>query len=101
MPMRLERLLDTEDERAARRLIEQAGTIVTGLYGDMPESFAAQLFARAAPELAALAEEAWAFLKERRPGSAKARFESRPGPIGAEHIKTVSIIEIVNDDMPF
>ncbi|HEV3396346.1 MAG TPA: NAD-glutamate dehydrogenase domain-containing protein, partial [Xanthobacteraceae bacterium] len=108
--MRLERLLDTEDERAARRLIEQAGTIVTGLYGDMPESFAAQLFARAAPEdlvryepreLAALAEEAWAFLKEHRPGAAKIRFESRPGPIGAEHIKTVSVIEIVNDDMPF
>jgi glutamate dehydrogenase len=108
--MRLERLLDTEDERAARRLIEQAGTIVTGLYGDMPESFAAQLFARAAPEdltryepreLAALAEEAWAFLKERRPGTGKVRFESRPGPIGAEQIKTVSIIEIVNDDMPF
>jgi glutamate dehydrogenase len=108
--MRLERLLDTEDERAARRLIDQAGTIVTGLYGDMPESFAAQLFARAAPEdlmryepreLAALAEEAWAFLKERRPGTSKVRFDSRPGPIGAEHIKTVSIVEIVNDDMPF
>jgi glutamate dehydrogenase len=108
--MRLERLLDTEDERAARRLIEQAGTIVTGLYGDMPESFTAQLFARAAPEdltryepreLAALAEEAWAFLKERKSGGAKVRFESRPGPIGAERIKTVSIIEIVNDDMPF
>src|SRR6201982_1998302 len=108
--MRLERLLDTEDERAARRLIDQAGTIVTGLYGDMPESFTAQLFARAAPEdltryepreLAALAEEAWAFLKERKPGAAKVRFESRPGPIGAEHIRTVSIIEIVNDDMPF
>jgi glutamate dehydrogenase len=108
--MRLERLLDTEDERAARRLIEQAGTIVTGLYGDMPESFTAQLFARAAPEdltryepreLAALAEEAWALLKERKPGTPKVRLESRPGPIGAEHIKTVSIIEIVNDDMPF
>jgi glutamate dehydrogenase len=108
--MRLERLLDTEDERAARRLIEQAGTIVTGLYGDMPESFTAQLFARAAPEdltryepreLAALAEEAWAFLKERKPGTPKVRLESRPGPIGAEHIKTVSIVEIVNDDMPF
>src|SRR6202047_319647 len=108
--MRLERLLDTEDERAARRLIEQAGTIVTGLYGDMPESCTAQLFARAAPEdltryepreLAALAEEAWCFLKERKPGTPKVRLESRPGPIGAEHIKTVSIIEIVNDDMPF
>src|SRR6202011_3528266 len=52
-------------------------------------------------ELAALAEEAWAFLKERKPGTPKVRLESRPGPIGAEHIKTVSIVEIVNDDMPF
>src|SRR6266571_2971082 len=108
--MPIERLLDTDEERAARRLIEQAGTILTGLYGDMPESFAAQLFARAAPEdlvryepreLAALAEEAWGFLKERKPGIPKIRFDTRDGPIGAERIKAVSIIEIVNDDMPF
>src|ERR1700726_730242 len=103
-------VLDTEEARGARRMIEQAGTILTGLHGDMPESFTAQLFARAAPEdltryepreLAALAEEAWAFVKERKLGPPKVRLESRPGPIGAEHIKTVSIVEIVNDDMPF
>src|SRR5262249_23141200 len=108
--MLIERSLDTDEERAARRLIEQAGTILTGLYGDMPENFAGQLFARAAPEdlagyarreLAGLAEEGWGFLKERKPGAPKVRFDSRDGPIGAERIKTVSIIEIVNDDMPF
>src|SRR5207253_9062072 len=84
--MALEGLLDSEHHRAARRLIEQAGTILTGLHGDMPESFAAQMFARAAPEdlaryepreVAALAEEAWLFLKERPPGTAKVRMQSR------------------------
>src|SRR6266567_4432192 len=43
-------LLDSEDERARRRLIQQAGLILTGLHGDMPESFVSQLLARAAPE---------------------------------------------------
>ena len=108
--MALEGLLDTEHERAARRLIEQAGTILTGLHGDMPEGFAAQIFARAAPEdlaryepreVAALAEEAWLFLKERPPGTAKVRMQSRGGPIGSERLRTVSILEIVNDNMPF
>ena len=88
----------------------QVGTILTGLHGDMPERFAGMLFARAAPEdlvryeareLAALAEDAWLFLKERKPGTSKVRLDTREGPIGAERVKTVSIIEIVNDDMPF
>jgi len=105
-----EAVLDTEEARGARRLIEQAGTILTGLHGDMPESFAAQLFARAAPEdlvryepreLAALAEDGWRFLKERKPGAPAVRLDSRAGPIGADRIKAVSIVEIVNDDMPF
>ena len=52
-------------------------------------------------ELAELAEAAWQFLAQRKPGAPKIRFESRAGPIGAERISTVSVIEIVNDDMPF
>src|SRR5262249_22423795 len=100
----------TEDERAGRRLIEQMGTILTGLRDDMPDGFAAALFGHAATEdllayeareLAALAEEAWAFLLDRKPGAPKSRFESRAGPLGAERIKDVSVLEIVNDDMPF
>ena len=108
--MALEGLLDTDQERAGRRLIQQAGTILTGLRGDMPENFAAQLFARASPEdvlrceareLASLAEDAWLFLKQRSPSTAKVRCESRSGPIGAERIKAVTILEVVNDNMPF
>ena len=96
-------------ENAARRLIEQAGIILKGLR-DVPESFAPLLFARASPEdigryepreLADLAEAAWLFLQDRRPRAPKIRFEARNGPIGAEAIKTVSIIELINDDMPF
>src|SRR5437016_3460030 len=108
--MSVEALLDTDEERTARRLVAQVGTILTGLHGDMPERFAAQLFARAAPEdlvhyeareLAALAEDAWLFLKERKPGTSRVRLDAREGPIGAEHIKSVSVLELVNDDMPF
>ena len=99
-----------DEERVARRLIEQAGTILKGLRGDMPESFAAVLFAGATPEdlvryepreLAELAESAWLFLHERKLGVPKIRFDSRSGPIGAESIKSVAIIEILNTDMPF
>ena len=79
----------SDEERAARRLIEQAGNILKGLRGDMPESFAALLFAGVsaedlvryeARELAELAEAAWLFLQERKPGTPKIRFEFPPGP---------------------
>src|SRR5579864_4757519 len=108
--MAIEGLLDTDEDRAGRRLLHQAGTILTGLHGDMPNNFAQQLFARATPEdlvryeareLASFAKSAWLFLKERRPDAAKVRCESRSGPIGAQHIKAVSVIEILNDNMPF
>ncbi|HKG99457.1 MAG TPA: hypothetical protein VKB08_01865, partial [Bradyrhizobium sp.] len=75
----------SDDERAARRLIEQAGTILKGLRGDMPESFAPLMYAGASPEdlvryeareLADMAEAAWLFLQERKPGASKIRFDS-------------------------
>jgi glutamate dehydrogenase len=99
-----------DEEYAAKRLVEQAGTILKGLRGDMPESFTPLLFARVSPEdlvryeareLADLAEAAWLFLQQRTAGVPKIRLESRPGPIGAERIKTVSVLEIINTDMPF
>ena len=76
---------------------------------DVPDDFVALLFGRAAPEdlvgydageLAALAREAWAFLATRKPGTPKIRFE-QPNAADGEHLKSISVIEIVNDDMPF
>ena len=56
-----------------------------------------------AGELAALAREAWAFLAVRKPGAPKIRFEQPADDkaSGGEHLKSISVIEIVNDDMPF
>ncbi len=99
----------SDEDRAARRLVEQTVGIVRGLR-DIPSSFPPLLFARVSPEdlvryepreLAELAEAAWVFLQDRRPGAPRIRLESRGGPIGAARIKTVSVIEIINDDMPF
>ena len=100
----------SDEERAARRLIEQAGTILKGSRGGIPDSFAAVMFAGVTPEdlvryeareIADLAEAAWLFLQERKAATAKVRFEARPGPMGADRVKTVSIIEVLNTDMPF
>src|SRR5438105_14102246 len=55
----------------------------------------------AARELAELAAEAWALMLVRKPGTANVRFNS-PDDAGAHpRLKTVSVLEIVNDDMPF
>src|SRR5262249_61404454 len=97
----LEALLDTEQERAARRLLEHAGTILRGRRGDMPEGFAALVFARAAPEdlaryepreIAALAEDDLLFLKERSPGTAKVRRGAARRAAGRGQIVKIVII---------
>jgi glutamate dehydrogenase len=100
----------SDEDRAVRRLIEQAGIIIKSARGDLPESFPPLMFAGVPPEdlvryeareLAELAEAAWQFLQQRKSGAPKIRFESRPGPMGAERVRSVSIIEMINNDMPF
>src|SRR5437868_7553888 len=100
----------SDEDRAVRRLIEQAQIIIKSSRGDVPDSFLALMFAgvpgedlaRYEPrEIAELAEAAWQFLQQRKAGAPKIRFESRPGPMGAERIRAVSIIEMINSDMPF
>ncbi len=100
--------LGTEEEQAALRLIEDA----SGLLDDdqVPDSFVARLFEHAAPEdlvgyaaeeLASLAAEAWANFRVRKPGTPSIRFAAPAVPPGGERLKGISVIEIVNDDMPF
>ena len=95
------------EERAARARIGAAGKLLRTDKGGAPDDFATLLFGHAAPEdlvgyepaqLAALAREAWTFLAVRKPGAAKVRIES---PKAGESLKSISVIEIVNDDMPF
>ncbi|QIB33268.1 NAD-glutamate dehydrogenase [Ancylobacter pratisalsi] len=108
--MGVEGFLATEDERAARQLVEQADLILQATDGEVPPHFAGRLFGRAvaedvrlytAHELANLAGRAYAHLKARRPGGFDIRVEP-PAPVsGGDRLSRVSVVEIVNDDMPF
>ncbi len=99
----------SEHENAARAVIAQAGAELSARRADMPASFVAQLYGRVVPEdvlcyaaadLAALAERAFDFLKDRPPGAPKIRCETVTLKESGGR-KSVSVIEIVNDDMPF
>ncbi len=99
----------SEQEGAARAALEQAGLALSRSRNDIPASFAAQLYARAVPEdvvayavadLADLAERAYEFLAERQPGATKIRCETVRLKASGER-KSISVIEIVHDDMPF
>src|SRR3954447_17752697 len=99
---------DRED-RAARARIDAAAKLLRGGKSDVPDDFVALLFGRGAPEdlvtyeaaeLAALARDAWAFVATRKAAAPKIRFE-QPKAADGERLKSISVIEIVNDDMPF
>src|SRR5262245_25632398 len=73
------------------------------------ETFATLLSSRVAPEdlvvhqpreLSALAASAWEFLSTRTPGKPKIRI-SQPPQTASPAMRSISVIEIVNDDMPF
>jgi glutamate dehydrogenase len=100
---------ETSDGAAeAALLLAMAEALLGAGQSKIPKEFAGPLFARAVPEdlvrcdareVVALAEAAWSFLADRQPGAPKIRFE-QPGFAG-ERLRQVSVLEIVNDDMPF
>jgi glutamate dehydrogenase len=106
--MSVEGFLGTDEERSVQRLIGQAASMLDG--ERTPRDFVVRLFAHAAPEdvigyspaeLASLAEESWEFLAVRKPGAPKIRFAAPQVPPDGARLKGTSVIEIVNDDMPF
>src|SRR5262245_58393127 len=109
--MGIEAVIGNADDRAARALIDQACALTGKDTGNRapPPDFARRLFERVAPEdlaryspqeLAHLAAGTWDFLAVRPPGGPKLRFTSPPKWLG-ERLKQISIVEIINDDMPF
>jgi glutamate dehydrogenase len=97
----------SEDEDAARQLLGDADVILRGRVADAPCDFVAQVFAGAAPEdlvhyhaseIAEIAESTWRFLDERRLQTPKIRVRTPPD---GQRLNNVSIVEILNDDMPF
>jgi len=99
----------SDEEAAARAVIEQAGSALAARRSDIPPTFVAQLYAHAVPEdvaryaaanLGELAERAFDFMGERAPGAPKIRCDTLQLQATGQH-KSVSVIEIANDDMPF
>ncbi len=99
----------SEEEGLSRAALTQAGDLLHGRRRDIPAGFVAQIYQRAVPEdvvaydpveLAALAERAFDFLIERKPGIPKIRCETVQLHEAGEH-KQVTVVEVVNDDMPF
>ena len=89
---------------ASQTLIGEAAALAAERRRDLPPDFFAALYGRAAPddldryrpeELAAIGEQAWTFISERKPGTAKVA--CAPGRLTPD----VTVLEILNDDMPF
>jgi glutamate dehydrogenase len=97
-------------ERAIAQLVERAGEVLRFERSGVPDGFAARLFARASAEdiavyspdeIAAFAAQAYTFMATRQPGAPKIRVYAPEGVRDAGQSRSVSVLEIVNDDMPF
>ncbi|MGD9922940.1 MAG: NAD-glutamate dehydrogenase domain-containing protein, partial [Pseudorhodoplanes sp.] len=100
----------TAPERLIGQLVERAAQILRTDGSGVPEGFAARLFGHASAEdlsvytpeeIAGFAAQAYAFLAQRRPGAPSIRiYVPQDAPEGGQS-RSVSVLEIVNDDMPF
>ena len=100
----------TDEEHAEAALIAAAASILRSGHREVPDDFIAGLFAYAVPEdlmrydprqLAELAADAWTLLAVRKPGVPKIRLDGSGASAGEERPRSESVLEIVNDDMPF
>ena len=92
------------EDPSKETLVDAATAVLAGRRRDIPLDFLTELYGRAVAddldryspeELAALAEQSWSFLLERKPGAPKIAFTS------ARSAHNLAVLEILNDDMPF
>src|SRR5580704_19349928 len=92
------------DDGTGQALIGAAAAALARRRSDIPDTFLAELLGSAVPddlrrygpdELAAIAERSWSLLAVRKAGAPKISFEPAPAP------RTVAVLDIINDDMPF
>jgi len=93
-----------EDDGGNQTLIAAATELITRRWREFPPGFLVELYGRATgkdleryrpEELAAIGEQAWSFLAERKIGAPKIAFAP------ARLTPSVAVLDIVNDDMPF
>jgi glutamate dehydrogenase len=94
----------TTDDNTGQALIGAAAAALAQRRHDIPDTFLAELLGSAVPddlqrygpdELAAIAERSWSLLAARKAGAPKISFEPAPAT------RTVAVLDIINDDMPF
>jgi glutamate dehydrogenase len=102
-------LAASAEDNVDQASLGEADALLHSRRPDVPANFIVQLYARAVPEdvaryavedLAQLGERAWDMLGERKPGAPKIRCETVT-LAGAGAQRSITVIEIVNDDMPF
>src|SRR5262245_22349545 len=105
----VEPMAGSEEERVAALVIATAATLLESQESGVPKTFVEALFSHAVPEdvvrydareIAALAQSAWGFFAERKRGEPKIRFDP-PATAAGDHLRQITVLEIVNDDMPF
>jgi glutamate dehydrogenase len=99
-----------DELRAEEALLAAAGRLLHAQVPQIPQEFVVALFSHAVPEdlmhydarqLAALASDAWSLLTARTPGAAHIRLHTPASIAGRERKRGQTVLEIVNDDMPF
>src|SRR5436305_2073271 len=99
----------TDEGKNTRALIEAATALLSERQREVPPNVVVDLFGRTAAEdlmryepdeLALLAEQGFGLLAHRKPNEPVIRLHS-PGAAAAGRLKHVSVLDIVNDDMPF
>ncbi|MGZ5814502.1 MAG: NAD-glutamate dehydrogenase, partial [Xanthobacteraceae bacterium] len=100
----------SDEELAEAALSAAAEQLLGDSHREIPADFVAEIFAHAVPEdllhydprqLAELAADAWSLLAVRKPGVPNIRLDTvGPGEV-RERRRNESVLEIVNDDMPF
>src|SRR5580700_7110575 len=92
------------DDGTGQALIGAATAALARHRSDIPGTFLAELLGSAVPddlqrygpdELAAIAERSWSLFAERKAGAPKISFAPAPA------MRTVAVLDIINDDMPF
>ncbi|MGD0418596.1 MAG: NAD-glutamate dehydrogenase [Xanthobacteraceae bacterium] len=93
-----------EHDAASQTLLDEAASLLARRWRDLSPDFLPALYGHIAPEdiehyrseeLAAIAEQAWSFLLERKPGAPKISFTP------ARLTPGVTVLDILNEDMPF
>jgi glutamate dehydrogenase len=108
--MAVDQSVGSPEERAVAALIAAAAALLDARQDGPPKDFVASLFSRAVPEdllrydaaeIAAVTVAAWSFLAVRPAGTSKVRYAPAETIGAGERLKPLSLLEVVNDDMPF